>query len=557
MIGPQRQSQSPNSKGEAPFGNVGNSNFPPPPPPPDSHDVGIGATPIVPCPCTPPWGPPSWWRPWRSRIVAAPCRACSGCSSPCKARSRWGRSGSQARSCWGRSPCQARSRRGRSPCQARSRRGSSACKARSRWGRSACNARSRWCRSPCNCGARPSPGRSPNSCCARSWTDTSPRPPCQARSCWDTSPLPPDRARSPQSGRLAAAACDTSGTWHSVFSATLPFQYPDCRIASGTETRFKAVLRDWTSLSNHVCFASLGVITSPVFWPLWGFHNLSPFLTCGFDSHVSYKLLTKLVPSTSGSPAVGNGGIGGNIGSSTGGGPFGTLVPFGVNRFESPFSQASGLTARSRVLCLGVLLPPLPWRSVGKVPLPLEPSTEVPFTADHGDKASPEPAFTCTCCNCPLRHSSSCMSLEFRHLKNSTSSPSRARWRPSLLSSALFPADLTLPCDNTGPSHPGIRPSVLISPDPCSVGNGVPEPSRATPPRPFPVDSADDWWNWTDPPAMAWSGLSFQLPSTGSAEGLDACNLHSSWTFCDQKGLLSIRSSTGTDFDLSMFLKRA
>ena len=546
MIGPQRQSQSPNSRGDAPFGNVGSSAFPPPPPPEASQDAGIGATPIVPCPCTPAWGSPSWSRSWRPGSTASsPCRARPGRSSPCKARS-WG----------GRSPCKARSRWGRSPCEARARGGRSSCKARSPWRRSPCTARSPWSGSPCKarspprspplaCRARPRPGRSSNNCRARSWADTSPRPPCRARSS-------PDK-------RLAAA-WDTSDA-NPVFPSKPPFQYPDCWNTVGTETLFSAVLRDWTSRSSHICFASLAVITSsPAFWPLWGFHNLSPFFTCGFDSHVSYKLLTKPVPSTSGSPAaVGNGGIGGNIGSSLGGGPSGTLVPFGVNRNKPPFSQASGLTARPRVLGLGVLLPPLPWRSAWKIPFPPEPSTEVPSTTDHGEEASPEPAFAVPLCSCPfLRDSNSCISFTFWFLKNFTSSPSRARCRPSLFSSIpLFPADLTWPCDKTGSSHPGIRPSVLIAPDPCSVGSGVHEPSPAPPPRPFPEGSASAFWDWEVSPDAAWHGCPLKPPSTGSAWGLAASSLHSSWIFWDQNGLLSAEPLKGTDCALSMAPKKA
>ena len=543
MTGPQRQSQSLNSSGEAPFGSDGNSTFPPPPPPEDSHDAGIGATPKDSCPWAPRWNCPSWGRPWSSRTAAPPCRARPWCRfpAPCKARSWWGRSPTpcEARSWWGSSP---------KPRKARSWWGSSPMprKARSWWGSSPVppEARSCWRSSPTPCEARswwrssPTPRRA-RSCCGRSPC----LPPFGARSCWGRSPcLPPCRARS----------CRESAPHP---PSPVGFQYPDSVRVDGTATLSSATFNDRTSRSNHACFASWGERIASFPFSSWGFHWTSPFFTRSFDSHVSYKLLTKLVPSTSGSPAtVGNGGIGGNIGSSTGGGPFGTLVPFGVNRFESPFSQASGLTARSRVLCLGVLLPPLPWRSAGKVPLPLEPSTEVPFTADHGDEASPEPAFICTCCSCPLRHSNSCMSLEFWHLKNSTSSPSRARCKPSLPSSIpLLPADLTWPCDKTGSSHPCIRPSVLSAFCSFTVGpvaSGISLDDQT--PRPFPVGAAPSDWTTLPETVVLWGPNSSSR--TGNVLGLFASSKQSAWTFSEWNGLTTSKFlfPTGMDWDLEL-----
>ena len=104
----------------------------------------------------------------------------------------------------------------------------------------------------------------------------------------------------------------------------------------------------------------------------------------GFDSQVSYKPLTKLVHSiTCTSSMLGIGGTGGNTGCSSGGGPDGTLVPFGVNLTKLP--SFSGLAACSLIFDLGVLLPFLPCRPAGATRLaPLELSSDVTSTADHG-----------------------------------------------------------------------------------------------------------------------------------------------------------------------------
>ena len=56
------------------------------------------------------------------------------------------------------------------------------------------------------------------------------------------------------------------------------------------------------------------------------------------------------------------GGTGGGGTPSTGGGPSGTFVPFGVY-FDGSLRPHSGLTAASRTLALGVRLPCLPCRS--------------------------------------------------------------------------------------------------------------------------------------------------------------------------------------------------
>ena len=114
-----------------------------------------------------------------------------------------------------------------------------------------------------------------------------------------------------------------------------PFdQYSDCCKTWGTATRSRASFNDLTSLSNHSCLASLAEGTPA------SYRSPCP-LPFGLDSHGSYSPLTKLEhpcmrPSSPCSSAMfGKGGTGGLWISSllTGGGPSGTRVPLGVNRF--------------------------------------------------------------------------------------------------------------------------------------------------------------------------------------------------------------------------------
>ena len=280
--------------------------------------------------------------------------------------------------------------------------------------------------------------------------------------------------------------------------------------------------------------------------------------------------LTKLdwcpSPNFKASSKPGIGGTGGTGWShSTGGGPSGTLVPFGVY-FAGSRLPHSGLTAASRILALGVrlpcLLPCLACRSLTtELPTPFDFSLDIPPTADHGEVSPPTLARPVDFSSLPLSSSTCCNSIEFWSLKKLTSSASNIFWRSSDFEPEPWSGSLTCP---TGPIErfpatvsPGISPSVLAGVLVTTVGRsramlGTP---AEMPPRPFPVRSVNEGGT-AKPDATLWMGslLSLVSKTFGKSPGLEAASRNSSWVFCDQKGFTptSPRPRLGTDWDLAI-----